>query len=122
MSLLENVKELVSQRKMTVAELERKLDFSQGSIHHWDKTYPGVDKVQKVAEYFDVSTDYLLGRSDIPKWATNEDVIVFDQALKRNSVIMSYNGIELSEEYKLQLEGMIKAMLWEKIQQNKGGN
>ena len=47
MSLLENVKELVSQRKMTVAELERKLDFSQGSIRHWDKTYPGVDKVQK---------------------------------------------------------------------------
>lgn len=44
MSLLENVKELVSQRKMTVAELERKLDFSQGSIRHWDKTYPGVDK------------------------------------------------------------------------------
>ena len=122
MSLLENVKELVSQRKMTVAELERKLDFSQGSIRQWDKTYPGVDKVQKVAEYFDVSTDYLLGRSDIPKWATNEDVIVFDQALKRNSVIMSYNGIELSEEDKLQLEGMIKAMLWEKIQQNKGGN
>lgn len=122
MSLLENVKELVSQRKMTVAELERKLDFSQGSIRHWDKTYPGVDKVQKVAEYFDVSTDYLLGRSDIPKWATNEDVIVFDQALQRNSVIMSYNGIELSEEDKLQLEGMIKAMLWEKIQQNKGGN
>ena len=122
MSLLENVKELVSQRKMTVAELERKLDFSQGSIRHWDPTYPGVDKVQRVAEYFDVSTDYLLGRSDIPKWATNEDVIVFDQALKRNSVIMSYNGIELSEEDKLQLEGMIKAMLWEKIQQNKGGN
>ena len=122
MSLLENVKELVSQRKMTVSELERKHDFSQWSIRQWDKTYPGVDKVQKVAEYFDVSTDYLLGRSDIPKWATNEDVIVFDQALKRNSVIMSYNGIELSEEDKLQLEGMIKAMLWEKIQQNKGGN
>ena len=35
---------------------------------------------------------------------------------------MSYNGIELSEEDKLQLEGMIKAMLWEKIQNNKGGN
>ena len=118
MSLLENVKELVSQRKMTVAELERKLDFSQGSIRHWDKTYPGVDKVQKVAEYFDVSTDYLLGRSDVPKWANNDDIIIFDQALKRNSVIMSYDGIELSEEDKLKLEGMIKAMLWDKIQEN----
>ena len=122
MSLLENVKELVSQRKMTVAELERKLDFSQGSIRHWDKTYPGVDKVQKVAEYFDVSTDYLLGRSDIPKWATNEDVIVFDQALIVFCVLLSYYVIVLFEVFKLLLEGMIKAMLWEKIQQNKGGN
>lgn len=35
---------------------------------------------------------------------------------------MSYNGIEISDEDKLQLKGMIKAMLLEKIQQNKGGN
>lgn len=35
---------------------------------------------------------------------------------------MSYNGIEISEEDKWQLKGMIKAMLWEKIQQNKCGN
>jgi len=122
MSLLANIKDLVAEKSMTIAELERHLDFSHGSISKWDKQSPSSERLQKVADYFDVSTDYLLGRSDIPKWATNEDVIVFDQALKRNSVIMSYNGIELSEEDKLQLEGMIKAMLWEKIQQNKGGN
>lgn len=122
MSLLANIKDLVAEKSMTIAELERHLDFSHGGIAKWDKQSPSSERLQKVADYFDVSTDYLLGRSDIPKWATNEDVIVFDQALKRNSVIMSYNGIELSEEDKLQLEGMIKAMLWEKIQQNKGGN
>jgi transcriptional regulator len=122
MSLLANIKDLVAEKSMTIAELERHLDFSHGSIAKWDKQSPSSERLQKVADYFDVSTDYLLGRSDIPKWASNEDVIVFDQALKRNSVIMSYNGIELSEEDKLQLEGMIKAMLWEKIQENKGGN
>lgn len=26
------------------------------------KTKPGIDKIQKVADYFDVSVDYLLGR------------------------------------------------------------
>ena len=122
MNIVDRIRALCSERKITIAELERNLGLGAGTASRWDARVPGADKIQKVAEYFDVSTDYLLGRSDIPKWATNEDVIVFDQALKRNSVIMSYNGIELSEEDKLQLEGMIKAMLWEKIQQNKGGN
>nr|DAY13713.1 MAG TPA: repressor protein [Caudoviricetes sp.] len=122
MNIVDRIRALCSERKITIAELERNLGLGAGTVSRWDARVPGTDKIQKVAEYFDVSTDYLLGRSDIPKWATNEDVIVFDQALKRNSVIMSYNGIELSEEDKLQLEGMIKAMLWEKIQQNKGGN
>ena len=121
MSLLVKVKDLVNEKKMTIAELERKLDFSQGSISKWDKQSPSSERLQKVAEYFDVSTDYLLGRSDIPKWATNEDVIVFDEALKRNSVVMSYNGIELSEEDKMQLDGMIRAMLWERIKKGKEG-
>lgn len=49
---------------MTRAELERKLDFSAGSLRNWNKSTPSGDKIQKVADYFDVSTDYLLGRTD----------------------------------------------------------
>lgn len=46
-------------------------------------------------------------------------LLFFDEALKRNSVVMSYNGIELSEEDKMQLDGMIRAMLWERIKKGK---
>jgi phage transcriptional repressor len=122
MNIVDKIRALCSERTITIAELERNLGLGAGTVSRWDVRVPGIDKVQKVAEYFDVSTDYLLGRSDVPKWANNDDIIIFDQALKRNSVIMSYDGIELSEEDKLKLEGMIKAMLWEKIQENKGGN
>ena len=122
MNIVDKIRALCSERTITIAELERNLGLGAGTVSRWDTRVPGIDKVQKVAEYFDVSTDYLLGRSDVPKWANNDDIIIFDQALKRNSVIMSYDGIELSEEDKLKLEGMIKAMLWEKIQENKGGN
>ena len=122
MNIVDKIRALCSERTITIAELERNLGLGAGTVSRWDARVSGIDKVQKVAEYFDVSTDYLLGRSDVPKWANNDDIIIFDQALKRNSVIMSYDGIELSEEDKLKLEGMIKAMLWEKIQENKGGN
>ena len=62
--LLDRVDNLIKEKKMTRAELERKLDFSAGSLRNWNKSTPSGDKIQKVADYFDVSTDYLLGRTD----------------------------------------------------------
>lgn len=64
MSLVEKIKYLCDEKKMTVAELERKTGISNGQIRKWDKSTPGVDKLKKVADYFDVSTDYLLGRTE----------------------------------------------------------
>ncbi|MDO6296694.1 MULTISPECIES: helix-turn-helix domain-containing protein [Enterococcus] len=62
--LLERVDRLIAEKKMSRAELERRLDLSQGSIRNWNKKNPGIDKIQKVADFFDVSTDYLLGRTE----------------------------------------------------------
>ncbi|OSH08194.1 Cro/Cl family transcriptional regulator [Enterococcus faecalis] len=47
-----------------MSELERKTDLGNGTISRWDTRTPGVDKLKKVADYFDVSTDYLLGRTE----------------------------------------------------------
>lgn len=62
--LLDRVDLLINEKKMTRAELERKLNFSAGSLRNWNKNMPSVDKIQKVADFFDVSADYLLGRTD----------------------------------------------------------
>lgn len=62
--LLERVKKLANERKMTIAELERKLDFGQGSIRKWDKQSPSAERLNKVAAFLDVSVDYLLGNTD----------------------------------------------------------
>lgn len=61
--LFDRIKLLANEKKMTIAELERKLDFGQGSISKWKKQSPSSERLQKVADYFDVSTDYLLGRT-----------------------------------------------------------
>ncbi|WP_314692116.1 helix-turn-helix transcriptional regulator [uncultured Abiotrophia sp.] len=70
--LLYRVRELITRKHMTIAQLERILDFSGGSIARWDKSRPSVDKLQKVADYFEVSTDYLLGRTDEPYYKLTE--------------------------------------------------
>lgn len=70
MSIVERIKYLADERKMTIAELERKLDFSNGSIRRWDKQSPSVDRLQKVASFFNVKADSLLdsnGNEPSPK-------------------------------------------------------
>ncbi|MEX6053050.1 helix-turn-helix domain-containing protein [Mammaliicoccus sciuri] len=62
MNTVQIIRNLCSQKGITIAELERKLDFSNGQIARWQKSTPGVDKIKKVADYFDVSIDYLMGR------------------------------------------------------------
>ncbi len=63
-TLSNRIKDLATEKGLSIAELERKLDFSNGSIARWDKSNPSVDKVDKVAKYFNVSLDYLLCKTD----------------------------------------------------------
>ncbi len=65
MNTKERVKELASHRGLTLAELERKLSISNGTIGRWtDGRKPNTEPLEKVANYFEVSVDYLLGRTD----------------------------------------------------------
>lgn len=66
--LLERIKLLANEKNMTIAELERKLDFGQGSISKWGKQSPSSERLKLVADFFDVSTDFLLCRTDKRKY------------------------------------------------------
>lgn len=66
MELYERIKELAANKKISIRQLEEALKFGNGTINRWRSNTPGVDKIQKVADYFDVSVDYLLGRTDDP--------------------------------------------------------
>ncbi|MDT2635476.1 helix-turn-helix transcriptional regulator [Enterococcus dongliensis] len=64
MGLYEKIKILADNQKISIRRLEEILGYGNGTIRRWEKQTPGVDKIQKVADYFDVSVDYLLGRTD----------------------------------------------------------
>ena len=57
MGLRDVIKDLAVKKKISVAERERTLGFGNGSISKWNKQSPSVDKLNKVADYFDVSVD-----------------------------------------------------------------
>ncbi|MEW4223996.1 MULTISPECIES: helix-turn-helix domain-containing protein [Rossellomorea] len=75
MSLVKRIKELCDEKKITFAEVERKIGISNGQIRRWDKVSPKSENVQKVADYFDVSTDYLLGRTNVKRFNDSNETI-----------------------------------------------
>ncbi|MBW5783797.1 helix-turn-helix domain-containing protein, partial [Listeria monocytogenes] len=66
MTAFDRVKELCKKRGIAVSKLESDVGFGKNSIYSWKQNNPSSDKLQKVADYFNVSTDYLLGRTDNP--------------------------------------------------------
>ena len=93
MGLRDVIKDLAVKKKISVAELERTLGFGNGSISKWNKQSPSVDKLNKVADYFDVSVDYLLGRTNTRSKKDNSKV-----ALDDNDIIMTWRGQPLYDE------------------------
>ncbi|WP_086348059.1 XRE family transcriptional regulator [Candidatus Enterococcus clewellii] len=64
MNPYEKIRELTRERGLSVRELEKRLGFSNGYFSKWKNVSPNSEGLQKVADYFDVSVDYLLGRTD----------------------------------------------------------
>ncbi|EOO41607.1 hypothetical protein IIU_00346 [Bacillus cereus VD133] len=72
MTIVDRIKKLCNEQKITIAELERRIQLSNGQIRKWSNQTPGIDKIQKVADYFKVSTDYLIGRTKREYWELTE--------------------------------------------------
>lgn len=119
MDIVEKIRMLCNEKVMTIAELERNLGLGAGTVSRWNVRVPGVDKVQKVANYFSVSTDYLLGLTNVPQWATPQDVLDIERALQLNSTIVAYDGIELTDEEKEQVDAIIRGVLWKHLKNKK---
>lgn len=60
------VKEARKRKGLTQKQLAAYLNLSANAICEWEKgrSEPNFDTLKKIADYFDVSVDYLLGRED----------------------------------------------------------
>lgn len=117
MNTYEIIKELVKQRFMTVAQLERTLDLSNGSISKWAKSKPNSEPLEKVADYLNVSTDYLLGRTDNPAIAGDSKEYTWQgktlNVEEMASNVMMFGGRELTDEKKKIIQSIIEGYLKE---------
>lgn len=63
-TVFDRIKKLADRRGKKIVDVESDLDFSKNYLYKWKKSTPSSDKLAKVADYFNVSVDYLLGREN----------------------------------------------------------
>lgn len=67
MTTFERIKQLADKQKISLKTLATNLGFSENYFYNMKnaKSSPSSDALLKVADYFHVSVDYLLGRDEI---------------------------------------------------------
>ena len=86
MSIYEKIKELCSEKNVTVTGLERELGFSRGSLCKIDTHKPSAEKLGKIANYFGVQADWLCGTFEVEKIEPNLD-------MRQQRLLMYYNSL-----------------------------
>lgn len=78
----------------SIAELERKINISNGTISKWDTSQPTTKVLKKLSDYFDVSIDYLLGRTEVKRYydLTDKDERDIQKQLQSMIDDLSNNG------------------------------
>ena len=62
----------------------KKLGFSNSTATHWKAgQLPGLASLEKIADYFNVSVDYLRGKTDIKKEQTDSDNLPASEEMQR---------------------------------------
>lgn len=113
------LKQLRTEHKLTQEELGKKINVSKASISLYEKNLrdPSKDSLVTLANFFNVSTDYLLGNTidrngHTPSWATNDDKKDLKRFLEDNANSMTYGGEELTHDEKQQLRVAMETIFW----------
>lgn len=60
MNIVERIQIKLKEKGLNIKKLERELNFGNGTIRRWDNSSPSCDKIEKVANYLNVSMDWII--------------------------------------------------------------
>lgn len=101
MTTFDRIKELAEKRGKSLPAVSADLKFSDNLFYRWKTSNPKASDLAKVADYFHVTVDYLLGREEIPTDELDEvmNAYGFSDSLKQSiKSTENYSGKPLSEE------------------------
>ncbi|WP_285013271.1 helix-turn-helix domain-containing protein [Lactococcus garvieae] len=60
----ERLQLLAKKNKKSLNQIEKELELPKNTLYNYKKNSPTTDRLNALAKYFNVSTDYLLGREE----------------------------------------------------------
>ena len=113
----DRIKELAKKQGLSINSLEEKLGYSRNTIYNLKNSKPSTERISEIADYFNVSTDYLLGRTDNPAIAGDSKEYIWKgktlNVEEMASNVMMFGGRELTDEKKKIIQSIIEGYLKE---------
>lgn len=109
MSVYERIESLRKSRNISQGKLEKELGFSNGSVSKWKNSTPTPERLQKIAEYFGVSVDYLMTGEEKQGYYLNEETAKMAQEMFEDEDMRSLFDMKRNmppERFKAHMEFM----------------
>lgn len=102
--IIERLKKLRKEGKLTQKDIATFLNISQPAYQQFEsgKKKMNLETMEKLADFFNVSTDYLLGKTDFPDLDLEVDI---DKAID-NSV--AYDGTPITDNDRMIIKDFLK--------------
>lgn len=102
MITFERIKELAKKQGKSLNKVEEDLGYGKNVLYRLKNSNPSTERLQEIADYFDVSVDYLLGREEkeTPKHVD----------LSEDDTVFSFDGKEVSKETMRKAIAIAKAL------------
>ena len=113
----DKIKELADKQGISINILEEKLGYGTNTLYRLKRSNPSSKVLKEIADYFNVSADYLLGRTDNPAIAGDSKEYIWQgktlNVEEMASNVMMFGGRELTDEKKKIIQSIIEGYLKE---------
>ena len=108
----EKIKKLAKERGITLIQLEENLGYSRNTLYKLKTQKPNAERIAEIADYFNVSTDYLLGRTDNPIIAKDDKANEYLGPAETELVAAFRNQTQnMTEEEKVRFNKAIESLM-----------
>lgn len=78
------ISELRELHELTQEQLAKHLDISRAALSHYEKNrrVPDYETLNKIADFFEVTVDYLIGRTEEPRPTLEKQIELFEKSLE----------------------------------------
>lgn len=108
----EKIKELAKKRGKALGQVEEDLGYGRNTLYKIKNSTPNAERIAEIANYFNVSTDYLLGRTDNPAIASDNKANVNLGPAETELVAAFRNQTQnMTEEEKVRFNKAIESLM-----------